>query len=151
MDHSPPVASPRNDRDCGRMTPERWQQVKEILHGAMQRAPEDRAAFLGLACQTDPALRSEVESLLASGVGASGDLLSAASSDRAALERGARLGPYEIVALVGKGGMGEVYRARDTRLDRDVAIKVLPSSLSRSEERRQRFQREARVISSLQH
>ena len=133
------------------MTPERWQQVKGILHDAMQIAPEDRPAFLGQACQTDPALRSEVESLLLSGVGAVGGLLSAASSDRAALERGVRLGPYEIVALIGTGGMGEVYRARDTRLDRDVALKVLPSSLSRSEDRRQRFQREARAISSLQH
>ena len=133
------------------MTPERWQQVKEILHEAMQRTPEDRSAFLGQACQTDPALRSEVESLLASGVGARGDLLSAATSDRAALEPGIRLGPYEIGALIGAGGMGEVYRARDTRLDRDVALKVLPSSLSRSEERRERFRREARAISSLQH
>jgi serine/threonine protein kinase/WD40 repeat protein len=133
------------------MTPERWQQVKEILHGAMQRAPEDRSAYLGQACQTDPELRSEVESLLSSGVGASGNLLSAAPSDRATLERGVRLGPHEIVGLIGIGGMGEVYRARDTRLDRDVAIKVLPSSVSRSEERRQRFQREARAISSLQH
>jgi serine/threonine protein kinase/tetratricopeptide (TPR) repeat protein len=133
------------------MTPERWQQVKEILHGAMLRAPEDRSAFLGQVCQTDPALRFEVESLLASGSGLSDDFLASASSDGAALKPGSRLGPYEIVVLVGIGGMGEVYRARDTRLDRDVAIKVLPSSLSRSEERRQRFQREARAISSLQH
>jgi serine/threonine protein kinase len=64
---------------------------------------------------------------------------------------GSRLGPYEIVGLLGSGGMGEVYRARDTRLDRDVAIKVLPAHLAESPERRERLAREARAISSLQH
>ena len=133
------------------MTPERWQQVKEILHGAMQKTPKDRSAFLAQACQTDPALRSEVESLLASGSGGNDGFLPSTPADHLALETGFRLGPYEIVALIGAGGMGEVYRARDTRLDRDVALKVLPFSLSRSVERRQRLRREARAISSLQH
>jgi serine/threonine protein kinase len=64
---------------------------------------------------------------------------------------GVRLGPYEIQSLIGAGGMGEVYRARDTRLDRTVAIKVLPSDLASDPERRQRFEREARTISSLTH
>ncbi len=64
---------------------------------------------------------------------------------------GAHLGPYEVLAAVGAGGMGEVYRARDTRLDRTVAIKVLPSHLSSSEELRQRFEREAKTISQLSH
>ncbi|HJW14977.1 MAG TPA: protein kinase [Thermoanaerobaculia bacterium] len=68
-----------------------------------------------------------------------------------ALTAGTRLGPYEILASVGAGGMGEVYRAKDTRLDRTVAVKVLPAHLSRSEEVRQRFEREARTISSLSH
>ncbi len=68
-----------------------------------------------------------------------------------ALSAGSRLGPYEVLAPVGAGGMGEVYRARDTRLDRTVAVKVLPAHLSRSEEIRQRFEREARAISSLSH
>ena len=67
------------------------------------------------------------------------------------LEQGKRLGPYEIVGAAGAGGMGEVYRARDTRLDRDVAIKVLPGHLSENEELRKRFDREAKTISSLQH
>src|SRR5207249_1948795 len=67
------------------------------------------------------------------------------------LAQGTRLGPYEILAPVGAGGMGEVYRARDTRLERTVAVKVLPAHLSRSEEIRQRFEREARAISSLSH
>src|SRR5712691_4951323 len=64
---------------------------------------------------------------------------------------GSRLGPYEVLSPLGAGGMGEVYKARDTRLDRTVAVKVLPAHLSRSEEIRQRFEREARTISSLSH
>ncbi|HEV2063790.1 MAG TPA: serine/threonine-protein kinase, partial [Thermoanaerobaculia bacterium] len=67
------------------------------------------------------------------------------------LAAGARLGPYEIVAPLGAGGMGEVYRARDTRLEREVAVKVLPKHLSSSEEMRQRFEREAKAISQLSH
>ena len=68
-----------------------------------------------------------------------------------ALSAGTKLGPYEIQSPLGAGGMGEVYRARDTRLDRTVAIKVLPSHLSSDENLRQRFDREARTISSLNH
>ena len=68
-----------------------------------------------------------------------------------ALANGTRLGPYEILAPIGAGGMGEVYRARDTRLERTVAIKVLPAHLSANPELRQRFEREARTISSLNH
>jgi serine/threonine protein kinase len=67
------------------------------------------------------------------------------------LATGTRLGPYEIQSALGAGGMGEVYRARDTRLERTVAVKVLPSHLSDDPERRQRFEREARAISSLNH
>src|SRR5439155_26338956 len=67
------------------------------------------------------------------------------------LSSGTRLGPYEIVAAIGAGGMGEVYRARDTRLERTVAVKVLPSHLSSSPEVRQRFEREAKTISQLSH
>jgi serine/threonine protein kinase len=67
------------------------------------------------------------------------------------LSSGARLGPYEIVSPIGAGGMGEVYRARDTRLERTVAIKVLPQQLSSSPEVRQRFEREAKTISQLSH
>src|ERR1700733_9824510 len=68
-----------------------------------------------------------------------------------ALTSGTRLGPYEIESPLGAGGMGEVYRARDTRLDREVAIKVLPAHLSQNTELRARFEREARAISGLQH
>ncbi|HEY3205067.1 MAG TPA: protein kinase, partial [Thermoanaerobaculia bacterium] len=67
------------------------------------------------------------------------------------LASGSRLGPYEILAAIGAGGMGEVYRARDTRLERTVAIKVLPQHLSSSPDSRQRFEREAKTISQLSH
>src|ERR1700721_4303566 len=68
-----------------------------------------------------------------------------------ALTSGKRLGPYEIQSALGAGGMGEVYRARDTRLDRTVAIKILPHHLSSNPDLKQRFEREARAISSLNH
>src|SRR6202158_2740533 len=68
-----------------------------------------------------------------------------------ALTAGTKLGPYEIQSPLGAGGMGEVYRARDTRLERTVAIKILPSHLSSNPEAKQRFEREARAISSLNH
>ena len=67
------------------------------------------------------------------------------------LSPGSRLGPYEIVAALGAGGMGEVYRARDSRLARDVAVKVLPEDLLEGEERKQRFEREAKLLASLNH
>src|SRR5438132_13420734 len=68
-----------------------------------------------------------------------------------ALQRGQKLGPYEVIALVGAGGAGEVYKARDTRLDRTVAVKVLPSHLADRPDLRERFEREARAVSSLNH
>src|ERR1700686_4826383 len=68
-----------------------------------------------------------------------------------ALSAGARLGPYEILAPIGAGGMGEVYRGRDTKLDREIAIKVLPAALARDPERLARFEREAKVLASLNH
>ena len=67
------------------------------------------------------------------------------------LTPGTRLGPYEVVALIGVGGMGEVYRARDTKLDRDVAVKILPEAFARDAERLARFQREAKTLASLNH
>ncbi|HTS03466.1 MAG TPA: protein kinase, partial [Thermoanaerobaculia bacterium] len=67
------------------------------------------------------------------------------------LSRGVRLGPYEILAPLGAGGMGEVYRARDSRLGRDVAVKVLPEDLLEGEETRQRFEREAKLLATLNH
>src|ERR1700688_42043 len=67
------------------------------------------------------------------------------------LEPGDKLGPYEIIAAIGKGGMGEVYKARDTKLDREISIKVLPAALAQDPERLARFEREAKVLASLNH
>jgi eukaryotic-like serine/threonine-protein kinase len=151
-----------NTVDEGRVTPERWQQIREVLEKALSLTPEQRSAFLGRACASDASLRQEVETLLASRDGVRSSFLEApaaeqfasrltASSISGALSVGAKLGPYVVQALLGAGGMGEVYRARDTRLGRTVAIKVVPAHLCSAPQRRQRFEREARAISALQH
>ena len=136
------------------MTPERWQQVKEILHGALQKEPGERSDFLARACKADSSLRLEVESLLASAPGAAGDFLkslNSLSSDHVWLGKGERLGTYEVVNLIGVGGMGEVYRAHDSRLGRDVALKVLPRASRDDPDRLHRFEQEARAAAALNH
>ena len=132
------------------MTPERWQQVKEVLDGALELAPEQRSAFLDQACLTDHSLRRDVESLLVSADGARSEFLPT-SAMHVALPRGTHLGDYEVQTLLGSGGMGEVYRARDLRLHRDVAIKVLPSFVSSDLDRLRRFEQEARAAAALNH
>ena len=135
------------------MTPERWQEVKKVLAAALEKAPSERAAYLDRTC-ADPSMRSEVESLiLAHEQGDSASLEGAVAESGSGdfLKSGARLGSYEILARIGAGGMGEVYRARDTRLNRIVAIKILPPHLAGSLESRDRFEREARTIGSLNH
>jgi non-specific serine/threonine protein kinase len=131
---------------------DRWQRVKELLGAALERPAEARGAYLREACDGDDGLRREVESLL-SAEGQAGDFLSepAGGSSAAHLATGTRLGPYEIVSFLGAGGMGEVYKARDTRLDRTVAIKMLPGDFAADPERARRFEREARTISKLNH
>src|SRR5229473_959524 len=138
------------NRAGSNMTPERWQQVKEVLHGALELAPEQRAGFLDQACSEDQPLRSDVESLLASSDEARSRFLPT-SAVRVALAKGTRLGAYEVQSQIGAGGMGEVYRARDLRLHRDVAIKVLPAFLSTDPERLRRFEQEARAAAALNH
>ena len=144
------------------MTPERWSKVREIFDAAVARAPAGRAAFLDEACAGDTDLRREVESLLTSARGAPSSFLespapidvSASSAPSPRLERlarGSRLGPYEIIGLLGAGGMGEVYQARDPRLARDVAVKVLPASLSTDRDRLRRFEQEAKAAGVLNH
>jgi len=111
--------------------------------------PGKRAAFLARACPDDPQLRVEVQSLLDQQ--ADSFLESAPVSAIKALSAGAKLGNFEIVELLGRGGMGNVWRARDTRLKRDVAIKVLPAGLARDPDRIARFEREARAAGALNH
>jgi len=143
------------------MTPERWQQIRDLLQSAMKLEPAERPAYLEHHYSTDPALRQDVDAVLAADEGLRGGfpestVLAPVAPHKEvrramALALGSRLGPYEIGALLGVGGMGEVYSARDTRLDRTVAIKVIPPHLSSNATRRQRFEREARAISALQH
>jgi serine/threonine-protein kinase len=132
------------------VTPERWKEVESVFQAALDRASAERAAFLGGACAGDADLRREVESLLAAHAEA-GDGPSAAGDQPPALPPGARLGPYEIAGLLGRGGMGEVYRARDRRLEREVAIKVLPRHGEGDPERRRRLEREARAAGGIGH
>src|ERR1700739_2228694 len=144
------------------MNPERWRQIRELLTSAMEMEPAQRAEFLRERCSSDQELRREVERLLSVEGKISSDFLGSDALEEAAsrvisrgddssLPPGTMLGPYEVEALLGAGGMGEVFRARDTRLDRTVAIKVHPGTMSPDPLRRQRFEREARAISALQH
>ena len=131
------------------MTPSRWQQIEELYHAALERAPGERATLLERA---DPELRREVESLLAQESGAMPfdhpaweGAASLVGSTAAVLTPGTQLGPYKIEGPIGSGGMGEVFRATDMRLGRAVAIKTSREQFS------DRFNREARAISSLNH
>src|SRR5262245_28729591 len=141
------------------MTPERWQQVGELYSAASELPAETRGAFLRDACGGDEALRAEVETLLASGPAAGAFLNAGAMADAAAMLTeaasdsllGRKLGRYTVLALVGAGGMGEVYRAHDSRLHRDVAVKVLAALTTESETARQRFDREAQAVAALSH
>jgi len=132
------------------VTPERWQEVKNVLASALERAPQERRAYLDQAC-AEPDLRREVESLLAAHEQGNSSFIEQSVNTSPPLEKGAQLGQYTILARIGAGGMGEVYKARDTRLSRDVAIKVLPSFLSHDPDRLRRFEQEARAAAALNH
>jgi len=139
------------------MNPDRWRQVADVYKEAVECEPAERGAFLAKACQGDSDLRREVESLLAQehkSLVVDREMLAVAAvvlEGVSRLEPGTAVGPYRIEALIGAGGMGEVYRARDTKLDRDVALKVLPESLTHDPDRLTRFSREAHVLASLNH
>jgi len=141
------------------MTPERWQRVKEVLYATLEREPSARAGFLDETCAGDEPLRLEVEALLASHEQA-GDLLDTPVAEAAVAVlaqsqveslAGRMVGPYKILTRVGRGGMGEIHLARDTRLGRQVALKLLPSHLIGDRERLRRFQQEARAAAALNH
>jgi serine/threonine protein kinase/Tol biopolymer transport system component len=141
------------------MTPERWQQIKEVFNSALERAGSERSGFLAAACAGDESLRNEVESLLSSHE-KEGRFIDTPAYEVAAglivdsqsmIASGQNLGSYRVLSILGRGGMGEVYLAEDSRLGRKVALKLLPSSFTHDAERLARFEREARTASGLNH
>ena len=141
------------------MKPDRWQQVEKIYHGALERDENQRAAFLEEACRGDDKLRQEVESLLQQNGRAEAFLQEPAlevaaqelARDEANSMVGRQTGSYRILSLLGTGGMGEVYLARDATLGRKVALKFLPDFLRQDDSARKRFLREAKLAAALDH
>src|SRR5262245_29490131 len=125
------------------MTAERWRQISAIYNAAIARTGADRTAYVSSACGGDGDLRREVELLLAQG--------ESFLAKPVRLPPGSCLGPYELLSVLGAGGMGLVYRAHDPKLHRDVALKVLPDAFARDSDRVARFRREAHVLASLNH
>src|SRR5215470_16430613 len=141
------------------MTPEQWNRIKELFASARERTADERHAFLEQACAGDELLRREVQSLLAAFpegesflemplVDVAAEALAGVTSESAI---GQVIGHYHVTGALGRGGMGEVYLAQDTRLGRRVALKLLPTYLSNDEDRLQRFGQEARAASALNH
>jgi Protein kinase domain len=141
--------------------PQRWHRLQDLFHAALERAPHERQAFLDLQCEGDAAMRGEVASLLAgheratalfsSRPAATDDPSSADDDAAAALAPGRRIGPYVVEREVGRGGMGIIYLATDTRLGRLVALKTLPAAVSLDDQRRERLRVEARAAAGLSH
>src|SRR5438105_9610875 len=141
------------------MQPERWQQINRIFHSALEQEPSRRAGFLVQECAYDQSLLREVEELIASHEQAQ-DFMETPASDLAAallakeqngLVAGQAVGSYEIVSVLGAGGMGEVYLAKNTRLGGQVGLKLLPPQFIFKAERLRRLEQEARAVSTLDH
>src|SRR5262245_15789086 len=141
------------------MNPDRWRQIGELYHTALELEIEARVAFLDAACGDDAELRDDVESLLKARQEAEGFIdgkVAGVVAEMAAEQQttsivGRSLGHYQAISLIGAGGMGEVYLAEDMRLGRKVALKLLPSAFTQDQERVRRFKQEARAASSLNH
>ena len=141
------------------MTPERWQQIERLVQEVLERDPDLRSAFLDQRCDGDPDLRAEVESLASVAQSGQDFLSNDALQDGAeVLEEahdesleGLKVGHYIIKKHIGAGGMGEVYRATDTRLGREIALKVLPADMAADHDRLMRFHREARAAAAPNH
>src|SRR5262245_46888799 len=151
-----PQARPESGKRRGRMTPERWEQVQELFHRARTWPELERDHLLAEACASDEALRREVQGLLEQPLSTGGfvDFLGGpapAHLSSGPTLTGRRFGSYQVLSLLGRGGMGEVYRAHDMKLGRDVAIKVLPDVFTADAERLTRFDSEARMLAALNH
>jgi eukaryotic-like serine/threonine-protein kinase len=141
------------------MKPDRWHKAKELYEAALMRPPDERSSFLDENCGGDEELRREVESLLSFSDDAGaflekpavGELAEVIVSRNEKLAAGQRLSHYEIIKQIGAGGMGEVYLARDKKLDRQVAVKILNEKFSQDESNLHRFVREAKSASALNH
>ena len=141
------------------MDPERWQRVERIYNAAIEREPGSRDAFIEQECAGDEPLRREVESLLGCKPEATGVLeaplrkviAEKVAQDERAEILGRQLGNYRVLSPLGAGGMGEVYLAEDTRLDRKVAIKLLPPESTADEQAKRRLIREAKAAAKLDH
>ena len=143
------------------MNPERWKKVDRVLQSVLEQPADRRAAYLEEACAGDAVLRGEVESLIASYERSEDDSLISSramrvaapllEAGRARLEEGREVGHYVVLRQLGAGGMGEVYLAHDARLERNVALKVLPAGLASDRQRMQRFEQEAKAVSALNH
>jgi eukaryotic-like serine/threonine-protein kinase len=146
------------------MKPERWKQIEQLYHAALDREPDERAAFLAETCIDDSGLRREVEELLGFDGAAESFIEENAlvmearrldaedlSTTKAQGITGQKIGAYQILTRLGKGGMGEVYLALDPRLGRKVALKLLPAEFTHDRERVRRFEQEARTASALNH
>src|SRR5262245_3712213 len=131
------------------MTPERWQQITNVFHAALERDASSRGSFLDKACADDGELRAEVDAMLEAhrDAGSFGEALDVSLP----VSVGSTVGSYEILSHVGTGGMGDVWRARDTKLKRDVALKILRPDLAASPDMISRFAREAKTTCKLVH
>ena len=140
------------------MKPERWQHIDKLLGEALELEAGRRAAFVDEACAGDEELRRKIDALLAAHEQAESFIevpayaaAAQALADESQSMVGRQLGHYQVLSLVGTGGMGAVWKAKDTRLDREVAIKTLPQRFDRHRDRLSRFEREAKLLASLNH
>src|SRR5215475_944028 len=159
MDGGEGMALPGAEPERDLMKSGRWKKAFDLFQTAVERAPEERAAFLDESCHGDEGMRREVESLLTSHQRAENFIEVPAfeaapefvANDSADALVGKLIGHYRIESLIGVGGMGEVYLARDERLGRKAAVKLLPDSLTRDDAQLSRFKNEARTASALNH
>jgi Tol biopolymer transport system component len=140
------------------MQDDRWQEIDRLFDAVLEREPAQRASFIAEACGDDDELRRELESLLAALEradkfieGPAIAVAAKAAAGESASVIGRKIGPYRVLSLIGAGGMGEVYLAEDSRLRRNVALKLLPTEFTHDRDRIRRFEREARAASALNH